>query len=82
MISPGLLGKTLRCRKHADTSFRGCNHRVCRVRDRKVKQGRMGNRYQLAPLQEETQPALCTRNTSRQEPRASDRHESQDSNRN
>lgn len=80
MISPDLLGQTLRYSKQADVSFRGCSHRVYRVREKKTKKGRMGNKYQLAPLQEETQ--LCMRNTSRQEPCASDTYESQDSNRN
>lgn len=82
MISPDLLGQTLKYSKHADVSCKGCNHRVHTVRERKTKKGRMGNKYQLAPLQEETQPGLCMRNTSRQEPCASDTHESQDSNRN
>lgn len=39
MISPDLLGQTLRCSKQADVSFRGCNHRVYRVRERKTKKG-------------------------------------------
>lgn len=66
MISLDFLGESLRQGKHADVSSRRCNDRRYRKREQKVKLGRMESKYLLASLQEETQPALSTRNTYRQ----------------
>lgn len=66
MISPHFLGESLRQGKHVDVSSRRCNYRGHRKREQKVKLGKMGSKYLLASLQEETQPALSMRNTDRQ----------------